>query len=181
MTKSHPLCVIVLILLAVVLVDLWLIEEPDEMTPSSVKISHVRWQMPEAGTAEAAYSGKIAEGNVADGNQIIIDVRDQMGFLVVDGTVTASTPIAISHSASIGNTGTFAISRRSRGGIPGEHPYRVELAQSKWAMHAGPTDRHPSDQNSICLPEDMAELFYDQTEGDITVEILNNWQGAARQ
>lgn len=135
---------------------------------------------------ETHYSGLVYQ-NILDradssNTNLIIDIADQKGYLMVNGQIAASSPVSTAKPGKHTPTGTFRMTERVRSGkistiYKVAMPYWMRLDQSPIGVHAGYVPGYPASAGCIRLPYDMARLVYDHTQSGTKVTIYSDWSG----
>ena len=114
--------------------------------------------------------------------KVVIDIGNQKGYLLVNGSKGAEFPVSTARSGKYTPRGTFRVSERVRTGkvstIYGvEMPYWQRLSGTVFGVHAGYLPGYPASAGCIRLPSDAAQLVYDHMSYGAPVSIVSSWAG----
>jgi lipoprotein-anchoring transpeptidase ErfK/SrfK len=112
--------------------------------------------------------------------RVVIDVEKQRAFLLVDETVALEAPVSTARPGKSTPRGSFRMTERVRSGKVSTiydvgMPYWMRLDGSLYGVHAGYLPGYPASAGCIRLPNDAAQIIFDNTRGGTRVNIYNSW------
>jgi lipoprotein-anchoring transpeptidase ErfK/SrfK len=125
----------------------------------------------------------VMKNSTRKNTRLVIDIRRQKAFLLVDGKVGLVSPVSTARAGKYTPRGTFRMSERVRSGKIStiynvSMPYWMRLSGTVFGVHAGYLPGYPASAGCIRLPANMAQKIYENTTYGTRVSIYNSWNGA---
>ncbi len=126
---------------------------------------------------------EVLRGAHSRNTELIIDIGRQKAFLLVAGRVGLEAPVSTARSGKYTPTGTFSMTERVRSGKVSNlydvsMPYWMRLNATEFGVHAGYLPGYPASAGCIRLPQDAAQVIFENTRPGTTVRIYHSWRPA---
>jgi lipoprotein-anchoring transpeptidase ErfK/SrfK len=109
---------------------------------------------------------------------VVVDVRAQRAYLLVDGKLAFETPVSTGSKGRATPRGSFSITEKIRKGKRSTiykcaMPYWNRLGESAIGMHTGILPGYPASHGCVRLPDEAARFIFDNAPRGTTVQVVD--------